>query len=179
VLRFTLRNHENVFGSGECRKHTSHANVLILGQDAFGAIAAAVINDVVGVSSGFVGAHLMLGCTLRVSAEILAYQDYAGWAWDVLPVSALIEMTAVTLTEELGAAAAARLRKDSELKRKRERPAVGALADLAIGFTRQPNRHLSFDGPRQASNCRGAERLQQFSLCKPRRRVLFYSTNSD
>jgi uncharacterized protein involved in response to NO len=42
-------------------------------------------------------ALLTLGCTLRVSAEILAYQGYAGWAWDVLPVSALIEMTAVTL----------------------------------------------------------------------------------
>ncbi|MGC2888734.1 MAG: NnrS family protein [Candidatus Acidiferrum sp.] len=42
-------------------------------------------------------ALLMVGCTLRVSAEILAYQNYAGWAWNVLPVSALIEMTAVTL----------------------------------------------------------------------------------
>ena len=42
-------------------------------------------------------ALLMLGCTLRVSSEILAYQGYASWAWDVLPVSALIEMTAVTI----------------------------------------------------------------------------------
>jgi uncharacterized protein involved in response to NO len=42
-------------------------------------------------------ALLMLGCTLRVSSEILAYQNYAGWAWNVLPVSALIEMTAVTI----------------------------------------------------------------------------------
>ena len=40
---------------------------------------------------------LMLGCTLRVSSEILAYQGYASWAWDVLPISALIEMTAVTI----------------------------------------------------------------------------------
>ncbi len=40
---------------------------------------------------------LMTGCTLRVSSEILAYQDYAKWAWDVLPVSALIELTAVAL----------------------------------------------------------------------------------
>ncbi len=39
---------------------------------------------------------LMLGCTLRVSSEVLAYQGYASWAWTVLPVSALIEMTAVT-----------------------------------------------------------------------------------
>jgi len=42
-------------------------------------------------------ALLMLGCTLRVSSEILAYQGYAAWAWTILPVSALIEMTAVTV----------------------------------------------------------------------------------
>ena len=35
------------------------------------------------------------GCTLRVASEILAYQDYATWAWNILPVSALIELTAV------------------------------------------------------------------------------------
>ena len=40
---------------------------------------------------------LMTGCTLRVTSEILAYQNYAAWAWNVLPVSALIELTAVTL----------------------------------------------------------------------------------
>lgn len=40
---------------------------------------------------------LMTGCTLRVASEILAYQDYAAWAWNVLPTSALIELTAVTL----------------------------------------------------------------------------------
>ena len=40
---------------------------------------------------------LMTGCTLRVVSEVLAYQDYAAWAWTVLPVSALIELTAVTL----------------------------------------------------------------------------------
>lgn len=40
---------------------------------------------------------LMSGCTLRVASEILAYQDYAKWAWNVLPVSAFIELTAVTL----------------------------------------------------------------------------------
>jgi uncharacterized protein involved in response to NO len=37
------------------------------------------------------------GCLLRVSSEILAYQGFAGWAWSWLPVSALTEMTAVTL----------------------------------------------------------------------------------
>jgi len=40
---------------------------------------------------------LMTGCTLRVASEILAYQDYAKWAWNVLPVSAVIELTAVAL----------------------------------------------------------------------------------
>ena len=40
---------------------------------------------------------LVTGCTLRVASEILAYQDYAKWAWNILPVSALIELTAVTL----------------------------------------------------------------------------------
>lgn len=39
---------------------------------------------------------LVLGCTLRVSSEILAYQHYAMWAWSVLPVSAVIEMVAFT-----------------------------------------------------------------------------------
>ena len=42
-------------------------------------------------------ALLMTGCTLRVASEILAYQDYAASAWRVLPISALIELTAVTL----------------------------------------------------------------------------------
>ena len=40
---------------------------------------------------------LMSGCTLRVVSEILAYQDYARWAWNILPISALIELTAAAL----------------------------------------------------------------------------------
>ena len=40
---------------------------------------------------------LMTGCTLRVASEILAYQDYAKWAWNILPVSAFIELAAVAL----------------------------------------------------------------------------------
>jgi len=40
---------------------------------------------------------LTFGCALRVSAEVLAYQDYASWAWSVLPASALLELTALTL----------------------------------------------------------------------------------
>ena len=38
-----------------------------------------------------------LGCTLRVSCEIIAYQGYANWAWTVLPVSAVCELTGLTL----------------------------------------------------------------------------------
>jgi len=37
------------------------------------------------------------GCLLRVCSEILAYQDFAGWAWSWLPISAVAEMSAVTL----------------------------------------------------------------------------------
>jgi len=40
---------------------------------------------------------LTVGCLLRVSSEILAYQGFAHWAWSWLPVSALTEMTGVTL----------------------------------------------------------------------------------
>ena len=42
-------------------------------------------------------ALLTLGCTLRVSSEVLAYQEYAGWAWSVLPVSALLELAGITM----------------------------------------------------------------------------------
>jgi uncharacterized protein involved in response to NO len=41
-------------------------------------------------------ALLTIGCTLRVSSEILAYQGYANWAWSVLPVSALLELAGIT-----------------------------------------------------------------------------------
>jgi uncharacterized protein involved in response to NO len=40
---------------------------------------------------------LTLGCVLRVSSEILAYQELVNSAWSWLPVSAITEMTAVTL----------------------------------------------------------------------------------
>ena len=39
---------------------------------------------------------LTIGCTLRVSSEVLAYQGYANWAWSVLPVSALLELAGIT-----------------------------------------------------------------------------------
>ncbi|HEY9793626.1 MAG TPA: NnrS family protein [Candidatus Obscuribacterales bacterium] len=42
-------------------------------------------------------ALLSLGCLLRVSFEVLAYQHYLSWAWTVLPVSASLELLAVTL----------------------------------------------------------------------------------
>jgi hypothetical protein len=40
---------------------------------------------------------LVIGCAIRVPAEILAYQHYAESAWALLPVSAIIEMLAFTL----------------------------------------------------------------------------------
>lgn len=40
---------------------------------------------------------LNLGCALRVSSEILAYENYWPPAWKALPLSAIIEMTAVTV----------------------------------------------------------------------------------
>ena len=42
-------------------------------------------------------ALVTLGCTLRVSCEVLAYQGYAAWAWQVLPISALCELAGLTL----------------------------------------------------------------------------------
>lgn len=40
---------------------------------------------------------LTVGCSLRISCEILAYQNYANWAWQVLPGSALLELGGLTL----------------------------------------------------------------------------------
>ena len=40
---------------------------------------------------------LNAGCTLRVISEIGAYEGYLPSLWPLLPVSAVIEMTAVTL----------------------------------------------------------------------------------
>lgn len=37
------------------------------------------------------------GCVLGVGSEILAYQGFAARAWQWLPVSAVTEMTAVTI----------------------------------------------------------------------------------
>jgi hypothetical protein len=39
---------------------------------------------------------LTIGCTLRVSSEVLAYQGYANSAWSVLPVSALLELAGIS-----------------------------------------------------------------------------------
>jgi hypothetical protein len=38
---------------------------------------------------------LMAGCTIRVTAEIAAYQRDINWAWRVLPASAVLELIAV------------------------------------------------------------------------------------
>ena len=46
----------------------------------------------------FAGLALVtLGCTLRVSCEVIAYQGYGAWAWSVLPVSALCELAGLTV----------------------------------------------------------------------------------
>jgi hypothetical protein len=45
----------------------------------------------------FSQALLIVGCTIRVGSEILAYQQYLHSAWSWLPVSALIELSAVTI----------------------------------------------------------------------------------
>jgi len=37
------------------------------------------------------------GCTLRVSCEVIAYQGYGGWAWSLLPFSALCELAGLTM----------------------------------------------------------------------------------
>jgi hypothetical protein len=42
-------------------------------------------------------ALLNVGCTLRVSSEVLAYQGFLQSAWQWLPVSAVTELTAVTV----------------------------------------------------------------------------------
>jgi hypothetical protein len=38
---------------------------------------------------------LNIGCTLRVVSQIAAYDANAAWAWQLLPISALVELTAV------------------------------------------------------------------------------------
>jgi len=40
---------------------------------------------------------LHIGCTLRVVNEILSYEQFAEWAWKGLPVSAVMELCAVSL----------------------------------------------------------------------------------
>lgn len=45
----------------------------------------------------FAGLSLLtIGCALRVTSEVVAYQTGAAWAWSVLPISAWMEMGAVT-----------------------------------------------------------------------------------
>jgi uncharacterized protein involved in response to NO len=39
---------------------------------------------------------LTIGCSARASCGVLAYQGYAAWAWQALPWSAVLELTALT-----------------------------------------------------------------------------------
>jgi uncharacterized protein involved in response to NO len=51
-------------------------------------------------STGLMFTSLLMlngGCALRVLSEVLVYEGYAGWAWRVLPFSAIVELTAVTV----------------------------------------------------------------------------------
>jgi hypothetical protein len=46
----------------------------------------------------FAGLALVtVGCTLRVSCEVIAYQGYGAWAWSVLPYSAFCELAGLTI----------------------------------------------------------------------------------
>ncbi|HXK60651.1 MAG TPA: NnrS family protein [Acidobacteriota bacterium] len=40
---------------------------------------------------------LTAGCSLRVTGETIAYQGFGDWAWSWLPISAVIELAAVTV----------------------------------------------------------------------------------
>jgi hypothetical protein len=60
---------------------------------AFGGMRLLYSPRLMGASLGV----LTLGCLLRVSSEVLAYQGILQIAWKVLPISALTELTAVTL----------------------------------------------------------------------------------
>ena len=46
---------------------------------------------------GVVLTLLNIGCALRVASQVLAYEGWSTFAWKTLPLSAIIEMTAVTL----------------------------------------------------------------------------------
>jgi hypothetical protein len=60
---------------------------------AFGGMRRLYSPKLMGLNLGL----LSFGCLLRVSSEALAYQGTLAWAWKSLPVSAVIELTAVTL----------------------------------------------------------------------------------
>lgn len=42
-------------------------------------------------------AVLNLGCVLRVSCEVMAYQGYAEWPWKILPASGFLELAGLTI----------------------------------------------------------------------------------
>ncbi len=60
---------------------------------AFGGMRLLYSPKLMGLNLGL----LSFGCLLRVSSEALAYQGIFAWAWKILPVSAVFELTAVTL----------------------------------------------------------------------------------
>ena len=50
-----------------------------------------------GLTSGLETATTSMGCALRVSSEVLAYQEILRAAWKWLPYSAVVELCTVTL----------------------------------------------------------------------------------
>jgi hypothetical protein len=69
--------------------------VFAIGQRALPAFAGSLLFSTKLMFTSL--ALLTAGCLLRVSAEILAYQDFLHSAWSLLPISAIAEMTAVTV----------------------------------------------------------------------------------
>ena len=58
VFGLALRYDKDIFRTGKCGEHTAYTDVLQVGEDAFGTVVAAVINEVVGIPSGAARAHL-------------------------------------------------------------------------------------------------------------------------
>src|SRR5208282_2777369 len=52
VLGLALRNDKDILHTRECGEHAANTDALQVGEDAFGAVVAAVINEVVGIPSG-------------------------------------------------------------------------------------------------------------------------------
>ncbi len=91
-------NHEGIWGASRHALTVGFVSTMVfaLGQRVLPAFSGMRLL----YSPRMMGASLYLltaGCLLRVSSEVLAYQGIMQGAWKVLPISALTELTAVTL----------------------------------------------------------------------------------